>query len=96
VLSVGVPAEADINGDEISDLKLTLNSITAGKADISVEKLETWKAAEEEYQAAIEEVSYAWIWYIVIAVIVLGIVVWIVARKKGSSKSNPPKKFFKS
>jgi len=39
-LNVGDTKEVDVNGDGVNDLSITLNSVTGGKADIAIKKIE--------------------------------------------------------
>lgn len=84
-LQVGDTRKFDVNGDDYYDIEVTLNSITAGKADITVMQISeevtgASQAAEDEKQAAADEAaqdepeegaSKTWVWIIVIVIILI-------------------------
>ncbi|MBI5797452.1 hypothetical protein HZA98_00940 [Candidatus Woesearchaeota archaeon] len=89
-LAVGESKEVDLSGDGQSDLKLTLNGITAGVADVSMEKIGVWLEATVSVstQATEKTSSRMWIWVLVVLVLVVLAVFFFVGR--GKTRSTKP------
>lgn len=96
--SIGDVNKFDVNADNTYDLAITLNGISAGKADLSVVYIQEPMSAEE--QEAVEEQvtqegaaapetgkSNTWIW-IVAGIVVLGIIGAAVFGRKKSRYKN--------
>jgi hypothetical protein len=85
-IATGESAEIDLDGDDISDAKATLDSITDGKARITFSRLAVEAIAEEEVvEEVVEEVakkSLWWLWTLIALVVIVAAVVLIKKKKK--------------
>ncbi len=77
-VAVGESEEVDLNEDGFSDLKITLNSITDGEADVTFEQIGEWDvpAVEEE-----EASSYTWLLVLILVLLALAGVIYYVREK---------------
>jgi hypothetical protein len=89
-VKVGETVKFDVDGDNVYDLSVMLNSISSGKADISVNAISEAVTQQEEEKkdtsgagAATEEAGVSWaVWAIVIAVVAVLLIVWAVMKKR--------------
>ena len=83
LLKSGEAKSADINNDGISDIKITLNGIKIGKADLTFEKLGVKKAGVfAEISNMIKSNSlYDYKNYIIIGVIILALLIMIIKTR---------------
>lgn len=91
-LSVGDTRRVDVNGDGTYDVSVMLNSITNGKADVTITKIsevvtdvsEAEQQKQEDQARGTEEVSTTgsswWVWVLIVVVIVL-VAIWFMKRK---------------
>ena len=92
-LATGETKKFDLDGDGLNDLSVTLNSITSGKADLTLKTIEKAVAEQEkaEEEAAAEEAATeeaaakaktTWIWIVIIIVIIVVVVGYFLMKKR--------------
>ena len=86
-ISASIPSggskELDLTGDGTKDIKITLNRVLLNKADISIEKLAG--ATVEPQKEVVQEqapTSLAWLWWVLIAIVLAVIIYLVVSAKK--------------
>jgi len=84
-LNIGDIKTVDVDGDGTSDLEITLNSITDGNADLTINTLvqvpEVEPASTPEPTLEPEAKSSTG-WWIVLIIVVIGLIVWFLFKKK--------------
>lgn len=85
-LEVGDTETVDVDGDGESDLEITLNSITNGEADLTINTLvevpPELLPTEPTVTPPEPEAKGATGWWIVLIIVVIGLIVWFLFRKK--------------
>ena len=95
-LTIGESKEVDMNADSVKDIKVTLNSITNGKADVKIDKLAqpAVKTTEETSRGSTTEkvsggagetgegTSLIWLWIALVVIALLVIGYFVFGKKK--------------
>jgi hypothetical protein len=97
-LNVGQSKDVDVNADGVNDMKVTLNSVSNGVADVTVTKIEegAMKVKEQEEKARgvepsdgsgsgvspVAGSSLAWLWWTLIVIVAIVAIGYFVNQRK--------------
>jgi len=85
-LNIGDIKTVDVDGDGTSDLELTLNGITDGNADITINTLvqipEVEPTASTSEPTSEPKAKSSTGWWIALIIVVIGLIAWFLFRKK--------------
>jgi len=83
-LNIGDVKTVDVDGDGTNDLEVTLNGITDGNADLTINTLVQLPEVEPETpEPTLEpETKSSTGWWIVLIIVVIGLIIWFLFKKK--------------